>query len=59
MSLSANYSGVADIITTEQDLEQVLGKPGPRVLAKVVDRLDDLCRVHRAIALRPYCLTRR
>lgn len=32
-----------EILRTEEELEAVLGKPNPRVLAKVIDRLDDIC----------------
>lgn len=41
--MNANHYNLAEIIATEQGLEEVLGKPGPRVLAKVVDHLDDIC----------------
>lgn len=41
--MNANHFGLSEIIATEPGLEEVLGKPGPRVLAKVLDRLDDIC----------------
>ena len=41
--MNTKHIGLSETILTEQGLEEVLGKPGPRVLAKVVDRLDDIC----------------
>lgn len=38
--MNAYHFSLSEMIATEQSLEEVLGKPGPRVLAKVVDRLD-------------------
>jgi hypothetical protein len=32
-----------EILTTADELEAILGKPNQRVLAKVLDRLDDIC----------------
>jgi len=32
-----------EILRTEEELEAVLGKPNRRVIAKVIDRLDDIC----------------
>ncbi len=33
-----------DVISSVEELEAVLGRPGPRVLAKVTDRIDELGR---------------
>jgi hypothetical protein len=43
-----------DLITSTDQLDSVLGRPSPRVLAKAIDRLDDLCR--RFIASSPFVL---
>lgn len=32
-----------EFVSTTEQLEGILGRPGPRVLAKVVDALDDIC----------------
>lgn len=45
---------LADVITTVDELEAVLGKPSSRVIAKVVDSLDDICRSF--IARSPFVL---
>jgi PPOX class probable FMN-dependent enzyme len=39
----ADYPALCELITTKEGLEGVLGRPGPRVLAKVVNALDDMC----------------
>src|SRR6185312_12209654 len=33
-----------EVLSSETDIEDVLGKPNPKVLAKVTSSLDDLCR---------------
>jgi PPOX class probable FMN-dependent enzyme len=33
-----------EVLSTETEIEDVLGKPNPKVLAKVTSSLDDLCR---------------
>jgi len=43
MTPDADYPTLSELITTKEGLEGVLGKPGPRVLAKVVNALDDMC----------------
>jgi hypothetical protein len=37
-------TGFNEVITTEQELEAVLGHPNARVLAKTIDSLDGYCR---------------
>src|SRR3954454_4048017 len=32
-----------EILTTEAEIEAVLGKPAPRIIAKTINRLDDIC----------------
>lgn len=41
--VSADDPPLREFIATEEGLEAVLGQPGPRVLAKVVNTLDDIC----------------
>jgi hypothetical protein len=43
MTPDANYPSLSELITTKEGLENVLGRPDPRVLAKVAKALDDLC----------------
>ena len=38
----ATETDLLEILTTKEEVEAVLGKPTPRVLAKVVDALDDI-----------------
>src|SRR4051795_813920 len=33
-----------EVLSTEDEIEAATGKPTPRMLAKVVDSLDDICR---------------
>jgi PPOX class probable FMN-dependent enzyme len=35
---------ILEIFSTEAEIEAAIGKPVPRMLAKVVDTLDDICR---------------
>ena len=43
MTPDADYPALSELITTKEGLESVLGRPDPRVLAKVVNALDDMC----------------
>ena len=43
MEATAAQSRFHEILGTEEELEAVLGKPNPRVLAKVIDSLDEIC----------------
>ena len=43
MTPDADYPALSEFITTKEGLESVLGRPDPRVLAKVVNALDDMC----------------
>ena len=48
------FAAFSDIVTSIDETMAVLGTPMPQVLAKVTDRLDDVCR--RFIAKSPFCL---
>ena len=41
---TVRFSGFEDIITSFDEIRSVLGEPPPPVLAKVIDRLDDVCQ---------------
>lgn len=41
---TVRFSGFEDIITAMDEIRSVLGEPPPPVLAKVIDRLDDVCQ---------------
>ena len=34
----------SEVLENETEIDAIIGKPNSRVLAKVTDRLDDLCR---------------
>jgi predicted pyridoxine 5'-phosphate oxidase superfamily flavin-nucleotide-binding protein len=38
------YPPLLEVLSTEDEIEAAIGKPAPRMLAKVVDSLDDICR---------------
>jgi PPOX class probable FMN-dependent enzyme len=38
------YPPLLEVLSTEDEIEAAVGKPAPRMLAKVVDSLDDICR---------------
>lgn len=38
------FSGFNDIITSLDEIRTVIGEPPPPVIAKVIDRLDDVCQ---------------
>jgi uncharacterized protein len=44
MEPPADYPPLREILSTEDEVEAVIGKPAPRILAKVVSSLDDICR---------------
>jgi PPOX class probable FMN-dependent enzyme len=44
METAAAYPPLLEILATEDEIEAAIGKPSPRILAKVVDSLDDICR---------------
>jgi PPOX class probable FMN-dependent enzyme len=48
------FARFTDFVTNIDDVLAVLGQPMPQVIAKVTDRLDDVCR--RFIATSPFCL---
>jgi uncharacterized protein len=52
--MNATVPRFTDIISSETELEAVLGRPNPRVLAKVVTALDRYCRAF--IARSPFVL---
>lgn len=41
---TTGHAPILEVLTTESEIEATIGKPGPRVLAKVVDTLDEICR---------------
>jgi PPOX class probable FMN-dependent enzyme len=43
MKVEDGHPEFLEILTTEDEIEAILGKPSSRVLAKVVDALDDIC----------------
>ena len=43
MEATAAYPPILEVLSTEAEIEAAIGKPSSRVLAKVVDRLDDIC----------------
>jgi hypothetical protein len=43
MTPYADSAAPSEFITTKERPESVLGSPGPRALAKVVNVLDDMC----------------
>ena len=43
MAPYADSPAPSEFITTKEGLESVLGRPDPRVLAKVVNAVDDMC----------------
>jgi uncharacterized protein len=38
------YPAFVEVLSTEAEIENVIGKPSPKVLAKVLNYLDDICR---------------
>lgn len=48
------FSDFDRIVTSVEEIEAVIGTPVPQVLAKVVDRLDEVCRDF--IARSPFCV---
>jgi uncharacterized protein len=54
IAATAPETNLLEILTTEEEIEAILGKPAPRALAKVVDSLDDICLAF--IARSPFIL---
>lgn len=52
--MTEKFAGLGSVITSIDDVTDVIGSPMPQVLAKVTDHLDDVCR--RFIAKSPFCL---
>ena len=48
------FAGFSDVITSVEPLDAIVGEPMPEVVAKVTDRLDDICRAF--IAKSPFCV---
>jgi uncharacterized protein len=44
METIAGHPPLLEVLSTEDEIEAAIGKPAPRMLAKVVDSLDDICR---------------
>jgi hypothetical protein len=43
MKTIAGYPPLLEVLSVEDEIEAAIGKPTPRILAKVVDTLDDIC----------------
>jgi uncharacterized protein len=41
---ATGYPAILETLSTEAEIENAIGKPGQKVLAKVLDALDDICR---------------
>jgi len=41
---ATDHPAILEVLSTEAAVENVIGKPSPKVLAKVVNHLDDICR---------------
>lgn len=41
---STPFSGFNDVVTSLDEIRNIIGEPPPPVIAKVIDRLDELCR---------------
>jgi uncharacterized protein len=46
--MEAGHPELREILKTEEEIEAILGKPSSRVLAKVIDTLDDICLAYIA-----------
>jgi uncharacterized protein len=44
MASAAGHPAILEVLSTEAEIEEVLGRPSSKVLAKVVNSLDDICR---------------
>jgi PPOX class probable FMN-dependent enzyme len=44
METIAGYPPLLEVLSTEDEIEAAIGKPAPRILAKTLDSLDDICR---------------
>lgn len=54
MEITTEHPPLREILATEAEIEAVLGKPSHIVQAKVINRLDDICRAF--IARTPFVL---
>jgi PPOX class probable FMN-dependent enzyme len=43
MEVASGYPALREILTTENEVEAILGKANSRAVGKVIDRLDDIC----------------
>jgi uncharacterized protein len=41
---TTGYPAILETLSTEAEIENAIGKPGQKVLAKVLNALDDICR---------------
>jgi PPOX class probable FMN-dependent enzyme len=48
MDTAVENPELCEILTTEAEIEAILGKPAPRVLAKSINTLDDICLAYIA-----------
>src|SRR5580704_7059401 len=44
MGPASENPAILEVLSTEAEIEQVLGRPSAKILAKVVNSLDDICR---------------
>src|SRR4051812_18269480 len=54
MEPTAEYPPLLEVLSTEDEIEAAIGKPAPRIVAKVVSALDDICRAF--IARSPFVI---
>ncbi len=38
-----DYPELREILSTEEEIEAILGKPAPRIVAKTINALDEIC----------------
>ncbi len=43
MDAETRHPELREIVTTEVEIEAIVGKPAPRIVAKVISALDDIC----------------
>src|SRR5471030_2695234 len=44
METIAGHPPLLEVLSTEDEIEAAIGKPAPRILAKTLDSLDNICR---------------
>ena len=43
-AVNERFSGYADVVTSLDEIRDVIGEPRPQIVAKVIDHLSDICR---------------